>query len=102
MTMTGRERLVLAPEVLSQEVEGELILLDTRQAQYYALDAVGTRCWELLAHHGNEEQVIDSILEEYEVDEDTVRSDVAELVRRLVERRLVVEIPLTSKERNAE
>ena len=90
--MPGHGRLAIAPEVVYQEVEGELILLDIRGGQYYALGSVGSRCWQLLAQHGDDEEVIKAIVGEFEVDEATARSDVGALVRRLLERGLLVEV----------
>ena len=35
-----------------------MVLLDPEAGRYYTLDAVGARCWELLAEHGEIEAVV--------------------------------------------
>ena len=88
--MTEHMRLKAAPQVVFQEVEGELVLLDLDAERYYVLDDVGARCWNLLAEHGDMEQVVSSMLSEYDVDEATLRSDLGELLARLRSAGLVV------------
>jgi hypothetical protein len=82
-----------APGVVFQEVEGETVLLDLDAEQYYLLDDVGTRCWQLLTEHGDMEQVVRAMLAEFDVDETTLRADVGALIARLTEARLVVPAP---------
>jgi hypothetical protein len=79
-----------APGVVFQEIEGETVLLDVEAERYYALDEVGSRCWELLAEHGDLEKVVASMLAEFDVDEATLRSDLEALLEQLSAAGLVV------------
>jgi Coenzyme PQQ synthesis protein D (PqqD) len=78
------------PDVLFQEVEGEVVLLDPSTDKYFALNDVGTRCWQLLAEHGDLEEVLARMLDEFEVEEPTLRADVEALVAKLSAHGLVV------------
>jgi hypothetical protein len=79
-----------APDVVFQEVEGELVLLDLKQDHYFSLDEIGARVWALLVEHdGDVERVKVALLEEFEADEATLRSDVDALLARLSEAGLV-------------
>jgi Coenzyme PQQ synthesis protein D (PqqD) len=82
----------VAPGVVFQEVEGETVLLDTAGDRYYALDEVGTRCWQLLVEHGEMDAVVAVMLREFDVDEETLRSDVAALFSCLTAAGLVVAV----------
>jgi hypothetical protein len=75
---------------LFQEVEGELVLLDMQGERYYTLDDVGTRCWQLLADHGDIDRVVAAMLTEFDVDEATLRSDLDALIAKLSAAGLVV------------
>jgi hypothetical protein len=79
-----------ASSVVFQEVEGEMVLLDLESARYYVLDDVGTRIWQLLTEHGDVEQVVSSMLAEFDVDEATFRTDLDALLTRLTAAGLVV------------
>jgi hypothetical protein len=78
-------KVVVPADVLAQEFEGETVLLDLRSERYYVLDDVGTRMWELLSTLGDPAAACTRLLEIYEVDEETLRRDLAELIGRLAE-----------------
>ena len=78
------------PSVVFQEVEGEIVLLDLDREKYFALDPVGTRCWQLLAEHGDVEKIVATMVAEYDVDEDTLRKDLGDLLAQLESAELVV------------
>jgi coenzyme PQQ synthesis protein D (PqqD) len=84
--------LEASPRVVFQEVEGEMVLLDLDAERYYTLDDVGTRFWQLLTEHGNLERVVAAMLAEFDVDEETLRSDLDALVGRLRAAGLVVAV----------
>ena len=80
-----------APQVLTQEVEGEMVLLDLEGGQYYVLDDVGTRMWRLLEEHGDVDAIVRTMLDEFDVDEARLRADVDALVAKLGAAGLVAE-----------
>ena len=47
--MNLNQTITLSPDVISQEVSGETVLLDLESENYFGLDAVGTRIWQLNA-----------------------------------------------------
>lgn len=53
------------------------VLLDLASEQYFGLNDVGTRVWQILTEHGNPNRAVEILLEEYDVDEKTLREDVA-------------------------
>ena len=78
-------RVTVPTDVLVQEVSGETVLLSLETERYYGLNQVGTRMWELLAESGDVKTVFQKLLEEFEVDESTLRSDLTELIEDLVD-----------------
>ena len=78
-------RVTVPTDVLVQEVSGETVLLSLETERYYGLNQVGTRMWELLAESGDVQTVFQKLLEEFEVDESTLRSDLTELIEDLVD-----------------
>jgi len=69
--------------VLCQPVDDELVLLNMTDQQYYGLDGVGARMWQLLLEYADIDRVVELICAEYDVDETIVRSDISSLVERL-------------------
>ena len=80
---------LISPDVLFRELEGESVLLNLATEQYYVLDDVGTRMWQLLAQHQEVDAVIPLLMEEYDVSEDRVRGDLSSLIAGLAAAGLV-------------
>ncbi len=89
MTKTIPLRVSTSKEVLYQNLEGQGILLDLKKACYYGLDSVATRMWELLTKEEHTEKVIKQLLSEYNVNEETLRKDLSELIYELVKLEIV-------------
>ena len=90
MSVSLPENIIFSPDVLFRELDGEGVLLDLETEQYYTLDDIGVRMWQLLHEHNEVDLVIAPLLDEYDVDEATLRQDLAELIARLSEAGLVV------------
>lgn len=79
----------ISEEVLFQEVSGEAVLLDLKSEQYFGLDKVGTHIWHLLNENLPEENIIERLLQQYEVDRSTLEVDVSQLLDQLEKAGLV-------------
>jgi hypothetical protein len=88
--VNGRHRLepVEAVAVASPDENG-VILLQMESGIYYGLTAVGARIWQLLVGGIDEAELIERLLDEYDVPEATLRSDVARLLAELEAKKLV-------------
>lgn len=89
MALNPDQHIQIAPDVLFQEVGGETVLLDLESELYFGLDAVGTRIWTLLAEGASVGAVVETLLQEYEVERATLEADVSELLSKLSEAGLI-------------
>lgn len=83
------EKVVPSKDVLTQEVSGEMVLMDLSSEQYFGLDAVGTRVWNLLDQGIAPADLLSILLREYEVEQLQLESDIEELLGQLLEAGLV-------------
>lgn len=83
-------RLQIAPDVMVQAVGRESVLLDLGSQQYFLLDAVGTRAWQLLAEHGRLSAVWERMTGEYDVERDVLELDLLELAEELLAAGLIL------------
>lgn len=83
-------RLTPSPQVLCQTVAGEAVLLDLASEQYFGLDEVGARIWELLGQHGDLEQVQQALVAEYNAAPEQIARDLQDLVHKLIDAGLVL------------
>jgi hypothetical protein len=79
------ERLTQVEGVLSQELDGELLLLAPGHAEALHLDAVASTIWRLLEHRPSVEELIDALTELYGVERDRVTTDLGPVLERLEE-----------------
>lgn len=82
-------RVIVSPNTLHQEIEGEAVLLHLESETYFSLDEIGTRIWQLLERHGDVERIAAEMLNEYDVEESQLREDIERMVRDLTEAGLV-------------
>ena len=76
-------------DVVWRNLQGESVLLDLKSGMYFGLDAVGTRIWTLLQAQPHLERVLQELLNEYEVSEETCARDLMNLVSAMAEKGLV-------------
>lgn len=83
MPVTVSSKVVVPPEVLLQEIDGESVLLDLRSEKYFGLDESGTTLFAALKERGTVQAAIDAGLAAFEVERDVLTADVLELVEAL-------------------
>jgi PAS domain-containing protein len=84
------ERVEISEEVLFQDIEGECVLLNLANEQYFGLDEVGTRFWELLSENNEIEPILRQILNEFNVEESVLRRDLVILLDEMSENGLII------------
>ena len=84
-------RMEISSQVKSRQIDDEIVILDLASGEYFGLDGVGRRIWELIAEGKKLGEAAAVIAAEYEVDAAQGRVDVIEFVGGLVEKGLLVE-----------
>jgi Coenzyme PQQ synthesis protein D (PqqD) len=87
--MNLNQSIALSPQVISQEVSGETVILDLESECYFGLDAVGTRIWQLIRDGRDLRTIYATLLEEYEVEEPQLQADLEALLTDACERGLI-------------
>jgi len=84
------QTIKISVDVLSQEVSGEMVLLDLKSEEYLGLNEVGARIWQLLQDGKGLDEISDILIAEYDVSRDELNSDINQLVAELRDAGLVV------------
>ncbi len=79
-------------QILSQEAAGTVVLFNLDDGQYFALNEVGGRLWELCNGSNSVAQIVSTISEEFDAPPETVIADVMELLDDLAKAKLVAEV----------
>ena len=89
MNYQTTDHFEISDEVLSQEVNGETVLLDLEGESYFGLNEVGTRIWQLLKTSMTVGETLDTLEDEYDVEREQLESDVGELLGKLADAGLI-------------
>ena len=85
-------RVVARHDVLFRDLDGEMVLLDLRTGVYCSLDPLGTRIWALTQEGCSLAEVMETVVEEYDVTAERFAGDLLGFVASLREKGLV-EVP---------
>jgi hypothetical protein len=81
-------RVVATPDTLSAPADDELVFLSLDRGKYFGLDDVGAVVWRRLTESSSISEAVDRLVEEFDVERETLERDVAGLVEELVEKGL--------------
>jgi hypothetical protein len=79
-----------SPEVVASDIDGEVVMMSIEKGQYYGLDLIASRIWELLGTRIKVADLIGILTEEYEVTRDACERDLLPLLNDLLAEKLVV------------
>ena len=83
------QKVIFAETVFAQEVDGEMVLLDMESENYFGLDEVGTSIWQEIQEKETLREVLEALLEQYEVEAEMLENDLSDFIEKLVESGLV-------------
>jgi hypothetical protein len=89
MTVTLSDRVRVPQGVLVSGLQQESVLLNLESERYFGLDDVGTRMFSVLSSSDSIEAAYKTLLEEYEVEPEALKSDLLSLAGNLVEQGLL-------------
>lgn len=81
--------VVAAKDQISADVGGEAVILNLKTGAYHGLDPVGARIWNLLAESTTVNDILDALLNEYEVEPDRCFRELLALLQQLAESGLI-------------
>ena len=70
-------------EIDDTDLDGEKVMMNLDKGEYFMMNEVGSRRWEIISEPINVRRIIDTLCSEYEVDEETCKDTVVEFLGRL-------------------
>lgn len=78
-------------QVICQKASNEFLLFNMQDGNYYSLNEVGQRIWELCDGSHTVMQVVDALASEFDAPRDLLTNDVVELLEQLQSGKLIAE-----------
>jgi hypothetical protein len=82
--------LAVPSHVLSRKAGNEVVLLNLDSEQYFGLDGVGNQLWDLIEDSTTFGQVVNDLLQEYDVDRGNLEADLRSVLTELAGNGLVL------------
>jgi hypothetical protein len=89
VTVSFTDRAAVLPHVMVRVLDNEAVFLNLETEKYFGLDQTGTRMWQLLTASPSIDGAFHELLDEYDVAPELLRSNLMELLIRLVDHGLL-------------
>ena len=89
MQISFSDRVRVPDDVLISQLQEESVILNLDSERYFGLDDVGTRMLSVLSTSESIEAAYESLMEEYDVDGQTLRQDLLALIESLLQKGVV-------------
>ncbi len=87
-------RVDIPRDVVVSTMDSETVLLNLRTNAYFGLDEIASRMWTVVTSSASINTAFETLRDEFDVDSEVLRSDLAALLAQLVECGLVELQPL--------
>ena len=77
-------------EIVASDIDGETVMMSVENGKYYGLDDIGSRIWELIERPVKVSDLVNTLLERFDVDRETCEKDVLEFLNGLNEDKIAV------------
>lgn len=74
---------------LFSEIDEEVVMLSVENSEYYGMDKVGSRIWQLIEREITFKDLIKVLTEEYDVTEEQCKEDTIKFLEQLEEKKLI-------------
>lgn len=87
-SFTDSHLLQRDPDMVFSHIDDEVVMMSIETSEYYGLNPVASRIWELLEKPHTFNGLVNALMHEFDVDETTCRNDVMTFLAQLIEKRL--------------
>jgi hypothetical protein len=77
------------PELPTTQLDGEIVLMNFQTDSYYSLSGTAAAVWKALRPGATLQNICQSVLCEYTLDEETCRRDVSEFLAVLMQHKMI-------------
>lgn len=90
---TNNTVLKAREHVLWREIDGEIVLLDTKKGLYYGIEGTGVVIWKQLQETVTFQHIIDAVMNEVDAKKETLTNDIRRFSEKLMKAGLIECMP---------
>ncbi|NVO10092.1 MAG: lasso peptide biosynthesis PqqD family chaperone [Bacteroidales bacterium] len=80
-------------KLVSSNMDGETVMMSIESGEYFGLNSVGSRMWELIENPIKVNTLIELLLDEFDVSREQCEAETMEFLNHLFEKKLLTIIP---------
>lgn len=88
-SITSDALLQRKPNLLFNEIDGEVVLLSLENNEYLGMDRVGSHIWEMLKQPISVKNLVFSLIGDYQVNEQQCMEDTMAFLKKLEDKNLI-------------
>ncbi|NJD90496.1 MAG: lasso peptide biosynthesis PqqD family chaperone [Geobacter sp.] len=70
-------------DIVASDIEDEKVMMSIEKGEYFGLEPIGSRIWEMMATPVKVSAIIDAMLNQYDIDRQTCENDVLKFLSEL-------------------
>ncbi|RUR31325.1 PqqD family peptide modification chaperone [Vreelandella nanhaiensis] len=88
-TLSSATLLQRNPDMVAANLDGDLVMMNEKLGRYYGISGVGARAWELLETPASVDDLVSTICQEYDIDNNTCHQDISRFAQDLIKVNLI-------------
>lgn len=77
------------PEIDDADIDGDKVMMNIDKGQYYMINEIGSDIWSILENEITIEELLNKLIDKYDIDKETCKTDVIEFLGRLSDEELI-------------
>lgn len=90
MKITDKTLIKRKSDIVFSKMDNEVVMLSIENGEYYGLDEIGTRIWEVIEHEITFLSLIDLLKDEFDVSEEICKRDTIGFLHELHKKNLLL------------
>ena len=90
--MDDGQMLQRQPDMVFSHIDDEVVMMSIETGEYYGLNPVASRIWELLEKPHTFRRLVDLLMQEFDIDEPACQKDVTNFLNQLMDKKLVITV----------
>lgn len=77
-------------DYLSNEIDGEIVMMNLETGAYVSLNATGKSIWDQLTEPKSIDMIIDALVREYDISKEVCENDVKPFIQKLLDQKIII------------
>ena len=83
--------MIINKKIITREIQGETVLLNQENGDYFSLNGIGTEVYNCICEGMEIEEIVNFLLNKYDVEHDILKNDVASLINKMQEKNILLD-----------